>query len=129
MIQFKLNYFILTIVLLVTEILIALFVHDAIIRPYIGDVLVVILIYCFLRSFFNIPVITTAIAVLIFSFTVETAQYFNIINLLGLQHSKLAKIIIGSSFSWMDLITYTIGIVIVLAVEKIFPERLSATQN
>ena len=35
--------------LLLTEILIGLFVHDHIVRPYIGDVLVTILLCCFCR--------------------------------------------------------------------------------
>ena len=38
-----------TIILLVVEVLIALFVHDSIIRPYLGDVLVVVVIYTFAR--------------------------------------------------------------------------------
>lgn len=35
--------------LLCVEVLIALYVHDDFIRPYIGDVLVVGVVYCFLR--------------------------------------------------------------------------------
>ena len=120
--KFTLRYFILTIILLVVEILIALFVHDTIIRPYIGDVLVVILIYCFVKSFFNTPVVPTAIAVLIFSFAVETLQYFKILEVLGLQHSKLARIIIGSSFAWADIGAYIAGILIVLLAEKLLPQ-------
>jgi len=121
--KFTLRYFILTVILLAVEICIALFVHDAIIRPYIGDVLVVILIYCLVKSFFNTPVVTTAIAVLIFSFAVEVSQYFHLIKLLHLQHSGLARVILGSSFSWMDLVMYTIGIIIVLIAEKKIQEK------
>ena len=40
-----------TVILLLTEVLIALYVHDAFVRPYIGDVLVVIVIYTFIRIF------------------------------------------------------------------------------
>ena len=43
---FRPIYFYWTIVLFFVEVLIALFVHDGIIRPFLGDVLVVILIYC-----------------------------------------------------------------------------------
>ena len=117
--KFSLRYFILTIVLLTVEICIALFVHDAIVRPYIGDVLVVILIYCFVRSFFDLPVIPTAIAVLIFSFAVEITQYFHLVNVLGLQRSRLARVIMGNSFAWTDIGAYTAGILIVLLAEKL----------
>ena len=47
----RLCYAITTSVLLVIEVLIALFVHDNFVRPYIGDVLVVIVIYTFVRIF------------------------------------------------------------------------------
>ena len=112
--KFQPKYFILTLLLLSIEICIALFVHDSYIRPYIGDVLVVILIYCFIKSFFNLPPNITAIAVLLFSFVVETLQYFKVVNLLGLQNSKVASIIIGTSFAWQDIIAYIAGIAIVI---------------
>lgn len=120
MIIFKKQYFILAVLLFIIEVLIALFVHDTIIRPYIGDLLVVILIYCFLKSFLNISVLTAAVSVLSFSFVVEMMQYFKIVEVLGLQNNKVAKIIIGTSFAWIDLLVYVLGIAIVLIVEKIF---------
>jgi hypothetical protein len=98
--------------------LIAAFIHDKIVRPYIGDVLVVILIYCFIKSFLNLKVLTAAFLVLLFSFSIETLQYFNLVEKLGLEHNKIAKIVIGSSFEWVDFIAYTLGILIVLTVEK-----------
>ena len=49
--KIKLTYFLVFTILLVTEILIALFVHDGFVRPYIGDVLVVGVICAFLRIF------------------------------------------------------------------------------
>ena len=111
------RYLYLTIILLFTEIVIALFVHDNFIRPYIGDLLVVILIYCFIKSFFNTPVFKTALAVLLFAYTIEILQYYNIVYRLGWQHSKIARIIIGTSFAWQDILAYTAGIMIVLFVE------------
>jgi len=104
--------------LLVTEVLIALFVHDQFIRPYIGDFLVVILIYCFVKSFLNTPVVPTALGVLVFAYTVELLQYFRIVEVLGLQHSRAARIIIGSSFEWQDMLAYTMGVLMVILVEK-----------
>jgi len=122
---FQKRYFVLAFLILLTEILIAVYAHDKIIRPYIGDLLVVILIYCFLKSFLAIPVFATAIAVLLFSYAVEILQYFNLADRLGFHNSKLAKIIIGSSFEWIDLVMYTAGIAIVLFIEKIRPEKNS----
>jgi hypothetical protein len=118
MLTFNKNYFLLAVLLFFIEVFIALYVHDAFVRPYIGDVLVVILIYCFVKSFFDWPVLPVALSVLAFSFTVETLQYFNIIEILGLEKSNLARTIIGTSFAWLDLLTYVIGITIVLFVER-----------
>ena len=85
MLSFKLNYFILTILLFTTEVLIARYAHDDIIRPYLGDVLVVMLLYCFIRSFLKLNVTPTTISVLLFAYLVETLQYFNIVERLGLK--------------------------------------------
>jgi hypothetical protein len=118
MFKFQKKYFIFTILLFLTEVIIALFVDDAIIRPYIGDTLVVILIYCGVKSFFDFSVIPLAIGVLLFSYTIEILQYFNLVHMLGLQESKLARIVIGNSFAWGDIIAYTLGFVIILWLEK-----------
>ena len=116
--KFNRNYFALALLLLGVEILIAKFVHDTIIRPYIGDLLVVVLIYCLVKAFVEASVYRVALGVLIFSFFVEMLQYFKIVNLLGLQDNRLAKIIIGTSFSWMDMLAYSLGIALVLLAEK-----------
>ncbi len=118
MFQFNKNYFALTILLFVVEALIALYVHDAFIRPYFGDVLVVLLLYCFLKSFVKISVWWAASIVLLFSFFIEFMQYLNLIKLLGLQNSGLARAVLGTSFSWEDLVCYTAGIIFVIVIEK-----------
>jgi len=118
MLAFNKNYFGLVILFFCIEVLIALFVNDRFIRPYLGDVLVVILIYCFLKSFLQLPVLTAAIFVLIFSFAIEFLQFLNIVEILQLEKSKIARTVIGTSFSWIDLLTYVVGIAIVIIVEK-----------
>lgn len=119
MLKFSKSYFGLTILLFCIEVLIALYVHDQIVRPYIGDVLVVILIYCFIRSFLNTKVFITAVFVLLFAFGVETLQYLNVVAKLGLQSNTIARIVIGTSFEWIDLLSYISGIIIVLITEKL----------
>ncbi len=118
MLKFQKHYFIAAILLFIIEICIALFVHDKIVRPYIGDLLAVVLIYCFIKAFFTTSVFATAIGVLLFAYIVELLQYFNIVTKLGLQHSTVARIIIGSSFSWADLLAYTAGVAAILLIEK-----------
>ncbi len=116
--KFYKSYFLLTIIIFIIEVVIALFINDSFIRPYFGDVLVVILIYCFVKSFFNFPVLKTAIGVLIFSFLIEFLQYLNVVSILGLDDNKIARVVIGTSFSWDDILCYTAGIGIVLFFER-----------
>lgn len=118
MLQFNRNYFALTVLLFLLEIAIAIFVHDNFIRPYFGDFLVVMLLYCFLKSFLNVSVWAAAAFVLVFSFAIETAQYFNMVEKQGLQQSKIARVVLGNSFAWMDLLAYILGILTVILIEK-----------
>jgi hypothetical protein len=117
-VNFNKKYFGLAILIFIVEVLIALFVRDKFVRPYLGDVLVVILIYCFLKSFLRAPVISVAMFVLVFSFTVEFLQYLNIVQKLGLEKSTIARIVIGTSFAGADLLAYLVGIVFILLVEQ-----------
>ncbi|WP_373511565.1 DUF2809 domain-containing protein [Persicitalea sp.] len=118
MLIFNKKYFLLTIILFLIEVFIALYVHDNFIRPFFGDFLVVILVYCFIRSFLSISVIAASILALLFSYFVEILQYLNIVETLGLQKSKLARTVLGTSFAWEDIVAYTLGIVFVILVEK-----------
>lgn len=112
------TYLLLSLILFLTEVLIAVFVNDRLIRPYGGDYLVVILLYCLVRSFVKAPVVPTALAVLVFSYLIEILQYYNLVAILGLQRSKIARIVIGTGFSWWDMVAYTLGVLTVIAVEK-----------
>jgi hypothetical protein len=128
MLTFNKHYFILTISIFILEILIAVFARDNFVRPYVGDALVVVLIYCFVKSFFILPVFTVAIAVLIFSFVIEFLQYANILEIIGLDKSRIAKTLFGYSFEWTDLLAYTIGIFVVLVVEKYVHNEVMKTR-
>ncbi|MDN3583223.1 DUF2809 domain-containing protein [Mucilaginibacter flavus] len=119
MFKFHRSYFILTIILFTAECLIGKYMHDKLIRPYGGDFLVVILLYCFIKSFLNKAFLPVAIVVLCVAYVVEITQYFHLIKLLGLQHSTPAALILGTSFSWTDICCYTLGIALVVGIEKI----------
>lgn len=119
MIRFQKKYFFSAVLLFVVEVLIALYMHDRIVRPYIGDLLVVILIYCFVKAFFDLPVIPVATGVLLFAYLIEFSQYLNLVKHLGLENSTLANVVMGNSFEWVDMLAYTIGILVVLGIERI----------
>ena len=103
--------------LLVIEILIALFVKDDFVRPYVGDMLVTTLICCLCRVIIPKGVRVLPIYVFVFSAVVETMQHFDIVKLLGLENVKLISTVIGRTFSWMDLLCYAAGCFIFVGIE------------
>ena len=118
MFTFKAKYFLFAFLLFIIEVLIALFIRDRFIRPYVGDFLVVILMYCFLRAFINASPVKLAIGVLLFSYTIEILQYFQIVDRLGLSGNLIAKTVIGYGFEWWDLVAYTLGVIFVYMVDR-----------
>jgi hypothetical protein len=105
------------------EVFIALYVKDAIIRPYGGDFLVVILLYFFVQIFIEEDRLYIAIGVLLFAYGVEILQYFNIVEVLGLKGNRLAEIVIGTGFSWWDMLAYTLGAATIYWIEFILYGR------
>ena len=88
------------------------------IRHTFGDFIVVILLYYLVKSFIRISSKKLGILVLAFSFIIEILQYINFIKILGLESSRVANLILGNTFSFSDLIAYTLGIITVLIIEK-----------
>ena len=118
MLKFDKKSFIIAIIIFLIEVIIALYIKDKIIRPFVGDILVVIFIYYFIKAFINTKAIYIAIFTLIFSFVVEILQYFNFVEMIGLGHNKVARIIIGTSFSWIDLLCYFVGFILLFLIDK-----------
>jgi hypothetical protein len=115
---FRRKYFYLTLIFLLIEIFIAAYVRDSFVRPFVGDVLVVILVYCFVQSFWKIQPVKAMAGVFVFACIVEGLQYLNIVDKLGLRPYKLLVIILGSSFDWGDILAYAVGSAIVILVES-----------
>ena len=121
--RFRLNYFLAFLLLFLVEVCIALFVRDRFVRPYLGDVLVVMLLYCFVRSFLKLKPRVAALGVLLFAFLIEMLQYFRLVEVLGLRNNKIATTVLGSSFDWEDLLAYSLGAVLVLLIEGVRKQR------
>lgn len=120
MLTFNLKFFLFTLCLFIIEVLIALYVHDTFIRPYGGDYLVVILMYCAVRTFLKASPIKVGVGVLLFSYAIEILQYYQIVERLGLSDNKIAKTVIGYGFEWWDFLAYTLGILTVLMLERLW---------
>ena len=105
--------------LLAIEIGIAVFVHDAFVRPYVGDMLVTLLLCCMCRVALPDKVRLLPVFVFIFAACVEIGQYFDIVALLGLADNCFLSIVLGRTFSWMDLVCYTGGCMAAFALDEI----------
>ncbi len=107
----RLPYFILLILLIAVETLIALTQHGNWLRYYGGDVIVVWVVYCLVQSLLggkNNHYIVH-VGVLIFAFLVEFLQLINIVELIGLGEIEFFRILIGTSFAVEDLFSYAAG--------------------
>ena len=96
-----------------------MFVHDDFIRPYIGDVLVTVLICCLCSII--IPKGVSALAIYVFAFAtlVEIGQYFELVKLLGLEDNVFISTVVGTTFSAIDLVCYAVGCIAFWATEKV----------
>lgn len=106
-------YLITTILLLTIEVLIALYVNDRFIRPYVGDMLVVVVIYAFVRIFVPEGWPLLPLAIFIFAVFVEILQWFHIVDVLGLSDSRFFSVLIGGVFDWKDILCYGFGCALV----------------
>lgn len=122
MLRFNARYCWLALGLLLTEILIALWVRDGVVRPYGGDFLATIFVYCLLRGVARARVGPALTAALLLSYLIEGLQYLEVLSRLGWQHSRVLRVVLGSHFAWGDMLAYTLGAAAVLAIERLVAE-------
>lgn len=116
-------YLALAVLLFGIEVFIAVAVRDAFVRPILGDVLVVILVYAAVKSVVEIGPVPGAIGVFLFACAVEGAQYARFVDHLGLRHNALARVVLGTSYDPRDLVAYAVGALVVVIVERAFEAR------
>jgi hypothetical protein len=112
------TYLLISILLLITEICIAIFAKDDFIRPILGDYLASILLFYLFATFLKISKNKIALITLLISYLIEGLQFINILELLYLDKLKILAILLGTSFSWIDMIAYTLGILTVLLIHN-----------
>ena len=110
----RLAYIVAFILILVLEILIGVYVRDNFVRPYVGDMLVTVLLCCLSRAIF--PKRSPALPVFVFAALVEAAQGLGLAEALGVEGTVIG-VILGSTFDWRDIVCYGVGCLAFTAVE------------
>ncbi|MBO4523128.1 MAG: DUF2809 domain-containing protein [Ruminococcus sp.] len=117
----RLPYIIGFVLFVLVEVCIGVFSFSRFIRSYVGDVIIVWVLYCLFRSFvpskFNSYAV--AVGILVFSFAVEFLQKAHIVDILGVKNEFL-RIIIGTSYANEDLWSYAAGTAITILEIYIF---------
>jgi hypothetical protein len=98
------------------EVIIALFVRDHFVRPYLGDVLAVALVYLVFRaSGFSRRI--SAILTLLIATAIEMTQAFDLLGATGLGDNAIARIVLGGAFDPVDFACYAAGLLLVICIE------------
>lgn len=114
-------------VLLGIEVCIALFVHDSFVRPYIGDVLAVVTVYCGARIVFPQRFRWLSVAVLALAVCVELVQLTELSSLFG--EGSFMSILLGSTFDVHDLLCYAVGGIVCLVCDILIFIRRKAKND
>lgn len=108
-----------------TETVIALFVHDSFVRPYLGDVLAVVTVYCGARIIFVNRPRFLSVWVTVLAFVAELLQLTDLSERVG----GVFAVILGSTFDFADLLCYAVGGVITAAWDyRIYREAYAKTR-
>ena len=118
--KFNSKYFFAALIIFLIEVAIAtVFKSVPFVRAYLGDILVVILIYCFIRAFFRIKnTKKLLIGIFCFAVFVEILQYFKLATFFGFGKGTLGYILLGNYFSFEDILCYATGCFLALVFDK-----------
>lgn len=100
------------------EVVIALCVRDAFVRPYVGDMLAVVLLYCGVLSVLELPRARVAAGALGVALLVELAQAFQLVDRLGLGDVSFARVVLGTYSDIHDVIAYAAALPVLALAER-----------
>lgn len=103
-------------VLFAIEIIIGLYVHDQFVRPYIGDMLVVVLLWALVRMIIPFRAVWLSGAIYVFAVLVELSQMIPLVDFLEIEN-RLIRVLMGTSFAVGDLFAYAAGCIVTAIVD------------
>lgn len=114
----RLSYLAVALIIFAVEVLIATcLAHTGFIRGSLGDVLVVMLLYCLALSFRELPRAQLAIGVFLFGCAVEATQAIPLAEALGFARGSVLRIVLGDTFRWDDLLAYGVGCGVIWGID------------
>ena len=107
----RLAFLVVAVLILAVEIYIAVCVNGGFVRHYLGDVLVVILLYVLARAIFSVTPSNLSLKIFAFAAALEITQCLGVVEILGIEN-KILKVMIGGTFDLADLPCYTVGCIV-----------------
>lgn len=104
--------------LLSTEIVIGIY-GLGIVRAYVGDVLIVMLLYCLIRIFTNALPRSLPLWLFGLGCFMELLQLFRFAELLGFSEDSLPAVILGTRADWRDVLCYALGTLLTMIILRL----------
>ena len=119
----RITYFI----LIITTIILGLLSrHIAGVPLFIGDVLWGLMVYFIVRFMFTRWTLKwVAIASLLFCYAIEFSQLYQAPWINNIRHTVLGGLILGETFLWGDMLSYTAGVCIGILIENLIRKRIA----
>ncbi|MDK2562413.1 DUF2809 domain-containing protein [Romboutsia sedimentorum] len=120
--RIRVRYFIITSVVLVMGLLSRkfMFIFPNSIAPFVGDMLWAMMVYFGFRFLFpKLELLKSFNIAIIFTFIIEISQLYQSDWINTIRDTTLGGLVLGHGFLWEDLISYCIGIMIGIVIDKI----------
>ena len=114
-------YFIITAVVMLMGLLSRkfMFIFPSSIAPFVGDMFWAMMVYYGFRFLLpKLELLKSFNIALIFSFIIEISQLYQSDWINTIRKTTIGGLVLGHGFLWMDLISYSIGIIIAVTIDK-----------
>ena len=115
-------YFIITLAVIAMGLLSRkyMFIFPKNIAPFVGDALWAMMVYFGFRFLFlNLELSKSFIIAIIFSFIIEVSQLYQADWINVIRKTTLGGLVLGYGFLWEDLVSYFIGILIGVILDRV----------
>lgn len=117
----RILYFVITSLVMIMGLLSRkfMFIFPKNIAPFIGDMFWAMMVYFGFRFLLpKLALLKSFNIALIFSFAIEISQLYQSDWINTIRKTTIGGLVLGHGFLWMDLISYTIGIIIAVIIDK-----------